>query len=556
VSGSAVACLFCLPESMDSGITSGSIESLFQNVKISTPYKMHHNFLEGEKILDPKPAEESIEQLTKQVAKGGTIAFGGSLIGKVFGFVLNIMLGRVLGPEGFGLYALGMSVMGITQSISSLGLSKGVVRFCATDRGKGEKAAVKGTILAALGVSTISSIVVSAIMFVFAEVIAQGIFNEPGLTLVLKVLALAIPFYVLMGITTSFAVAFRRIAYQQQVQNFFRPLITLLFVGTAFLLGFRLAGAVYGVLVSGLLSACLGLYFLWKLFPEILSAIKPTYKTKRLLIFSLQVLLSGFSYLLLNYTDRLMLGYFGKASDVGIYAAAGNMAMLLTVILSALLPIASPITADLYSKGNSEALSSVFRTVTRWAFTMTLPIFLIFFFSSQGIMSVYGPEFASGAAVLMILSVGQLVNVGTGPVGMLLEMTGKQKITLYMGLILVVVNIILNLWLIPLFGAIGAALATAMSVTAIFTILLFLVYRMYRIQVYDRYFIYPVIAGIMATIISEMVGKATHFILFGSLNIIEVAIIIIVYCIVLFSLGISKDDKVLLFAIKNKILGV
>ncbi len=513
----------------------------------------HYIPLKEKEISVTKPAEESIEQLTKQVAKGGIIAFGGNIIGKVFGFALNIMLGRVLGPGGFGLYALGMSVMGIAQSVSSLGLSTGVVRFCAMDRGEGEKAAVKGTILVALGISTISSIVVSAILFVFAGVIAQRLFNESELTLALKIFAIAIPFYVLMGITTSFALSFRRVAYQQQVQNFFRPLINLLLVGVAFLLGFRLSGAVYGFLFSGVLSACLGFYLLWKLFPEILSDIKPTYKTRRLLLFSLQVFLSGFSYLLLNYTDRLMLGYFGKASDVGIYAAAGNMAMLLTIILSALLPIASPITADLYNKGNLKAMSSMFRTVTRWAFTMTLPIFLIFFFSSQGIMSIYGPGFGSGAVVLMILSVGQLVNVGTGPVGMLLEMTGKQRITLSMGLILVVVNIILNLWLIPLFGATGAALATAISVTAIFAILLFLVYRMYRIRVYDRYFIRPIVAGTIATIISAMFGKITNFTLFGGVNIIEVISIIVLYYIILFALGISKDDKLLLFAIKNKI---
>ncbi len=525
------------------------LRSLYWLRNINIPHKK-------EKItLAPQLVEESIEQLTKQVAKGGIIAFGGNIIGKVFGFVLNIMLGRVLGPGGFGLYALGMSVMGIAQSVSSLGLSRGVVRFCATDRGEGEKAGVKGTILAALGISAISSIVVSTILFVFAGVIAQRLFNESELTLVIKILAIAIPFYVLMGITTSFAIAFRRIAYQQQVQNLFRPLINLILVSAAFLLGFRLSGAVYGVLASGALSACLGFYLLWKLFPEILSAIKPTYKTRRLLHFSLQVLLSGFSYLLLNYTDRLMLGYFGKARDVGVYAAAGNMAMLLTIILTALLPIASPITADLYNKGNLKAMSSMFRTVTRWAFAMTLPIFLIFFFSSKGIMSVYGPEFASGAVVLMILSVGQLVNVGTGPVGMLFEMTGKQRITLFLGLILVILNFLLNLWLIPLFGATGAALATTISVTAIFTILLSLVYRMYKIRVYDRYFIRPIVAGTIAIIISAMLGKITNFTLFGGINIIEVMSIIILYYSVLFTLGISRDDKLLMIAIKNKILG-
>lgn len=502
-----------------------------------------------------EPPKETIEHLTKQVAKGGGIAFIGSIIGKAASFGLHILLGRVLGTGAYGLYALGISVTSIAQTLASLGLSKGVVRFCAISRGEKDTSGVKGTILAALGISTISSIVASILLFVFAEVIAKEIFNKLELTEVFKIFAVALPFYVLMGITTSFAQSFRRIGIQQGVQNIFRPLFNLVLVGLAFLLGFRLAGAVYAFLASGVLSMCLGFYFLWKIFPEITWAIKPAYRTRQLLRFSLQVLLSGFSYLLLNYTDRLMLGYFREASDVGIYAAAGNMATLLTIILAALLPIASPIAADLYNKGNFKALSSMFRTVTRWAFTITLPIFLIFFFSSQGIMLMYGPGFGSGGVVLMILSVSQLVNVGAGPVGMLFEMTGKQRITLCMGFILVIVNIILNFWLIPLFGATGAALATAISVTAIFTILLFLIYRMYGIRVYDRYFIHPIVAGTIAIIVSAMVGRITNFFtLFGSLNIIELVSIIILYCMLLFAFGLSKDDKLLLITIKNKIL--
>lgn len=524
-----------------------------RNVEEPILAEKHYILFKKKELSTSKPVEESIEQLTKQVAKGGIIAFGGNITGKVFGFALNIMLGRVLGPGGFGLYVLGRSVMGIAQSIAALGLSKGVIRFCAVDRGEGKKAGVKGTIIAALAISTISSILVSTILFVSAEVLAQKIFNESELTSVIKIFAMAIPFYVLMAITTSFALAFRRVAYQQQVQNLFLPLANLSLVGLAFLLGFRLSGAVYGFLASGVLSACLGFYLLWKIFPEILSAMKPTYKTKRLLYFSLQVFLSGFSYLLLNYTDRLMLGYFGKASDVGIYAAAGNMAILLTVILSALLPIATPITADLYNKGNLEAMSSMFRTVTRWAFTMTLPIFLIFFFLSKGIMLLYGPEFVSGSVVLMILSLGQLVNVGTGPVGMLLEMTGRQRITLYMGGVLVIVNVILDILLIPLFGAAGAAIATTISVATIFIILLFFVYRIYNIWIYDRYFMRPMIAGAMATIISIMLGRTIKFTLFGSLNIIEITSIIILYCAFLLILGLSRDDRLLLLAIKNKL---
>lgn len=497
---------------------------------------------------------DSIKQLTMQVAKGAGIAFSGSIVGKVATFGLHILLGRVLGPGPYGLYALGTSMTGIAQSIGSLGLGHGVIRFCAMYRGEGDNARAKGTILSALAISLTSSVLVAAIFFAFSGMIAQKFFHEPELTWLLRVFALALPFYVLMAITTSFAQSFRRIDYQQGVQNIFRPLVNLALVGSAFLLGFQLAGAVYGFLLSGVLSAGLGFYFLWKIFPGVVSISNAAYQTAQLLRFSIPMFFIGISYLLLTYIDRIMLGYFKKAGDVGIYNAASTTALQLTIFLGAIIGIFSPIVSDLYNKRKRKELKSLFTTVTKWVFTLTLPFFIVLALFSKDIMLIFGQEFVSGWIVLVLLGFSQLVNVGTGPVGVILQMTGKQDIDFANGIILLFTNIGLNIWLIPIYGISGAGMATAISLILIHTLRLIEVGKILKMTPYDKRYIKPVLAGVLTLFI----GRIFKVYLSPSAQWIWILAVmvslLIVYIGVLFGMGLDHEDKIMLSAFKAKIL--
>ncbi len=514
----------------------------------------------GESVLTEgisgKPGEETIEHLTRQVAKGGGIAFIGSVIGKVATFGLHILLGRVLGPGVYGVYALGTSVTGIAQSVASLGLNEGVIRFSAMYRGVGDNARVKGTILAALAISSISSVVAAAVLFGFSRPIAERFFHETDLVWVLRVFAMALPFYVLMGITTSFAQSFRRIGIQQGIQNIFRPLFNLVLVGLAFLLGFRLAGAVYGFLVSGIVSAVLGFYFLWRIFPEVVRISNAVYQTAQLARFSVPMFLIGISYFLLTYTDRIMLGYFRKASDVGVYNAATVIALQMTIFLGAFISIFSPMVSDLHNRGNRKELESLFTTTTKWILSLTLPLFIILMIFSKSIMLIFGPKFIGGWIVLIILALAQLVNVGTGPVGMFLQMTGRQDIDCMNGIILLLLNIGLNGWLIPIYGTLGAAIATGVSLILVHIARLVQVVMIFKMIPYDARYIKPITAAMTSTLVAIIM--TTNFIDSPSWLVILIAsiILLMVYAAVLYWMGLDHEDKVVLKAIRAKILKV
>jgi len=314
-----------------------------------------------------------------------------------------------------------------------------------------------------------------------------------------------------------------------------------------------LAGAVYGFLFSGIVSAGLGFYFLRKIFPEFTSISRRIYQGCELLRFSIPMLLIGISYFLLTYTDRIMLGYFKKASDIGIYNAASVISSQLTLFLSAFIAIFSPMVSDLYNRGDLKRLEKLFTVVTRWVLTLTFPLFITLAIFSRDVMLIFGPEFGIGWKVVILLGVAQLINVGTGPVGVILQMTGKQDIDFANGIVLLFSNIGLNIWLIPTYGILGAAIATAISLILIHTLRLIEVIKILKMFPYDKHCVKPIIAG-AATLFAGMILKI-NFLTSPHLNLILAGVtsLLIIYFGVLLAIGLDQRDKMVLSAIKAKI---
>ena len=508
---------------------------------------------EGPRIRESETLGEasSVDRLTKQIAKGGGIAFAGQIAGRFFTLLLQILLTRVLGTVSYGLYALGFTVLGITQTISLFGLQNGVVRFGAMYRGEGDRARLKGTLLLALGMSFGLALVVAIALYFLAGVIAKGVFHEPSLASPLRAFAFALPFYTFVTISAFSARAFRRIDYDVAVSQFFRPLATLIAVGGSFLLGFRLMGAVYGFLFSTVIAAGLGLYLLYRLFPDIASGVRARWEPKTLLLYSGTVLLAGMSGLLLKRTDRIMLGILSSAKSVGIYSAAANLAIQAALFLTSFNAIFSPIISDLFHRGRMRELEALFKTTTKWIFTLTLPVVLILVLFARPIMRVFGPGFSSGATVLITLAIAQVVNASVGSVGFVLTMTGRHKIALINSLALGGLNVLLNLLLIPPYGVLGAAIATGISIALINVTKLIEVYWLYKLHPYKASYWKPMVAGAVAVAFCFGLRKFVEFT--GWLQVGEVVLFGAVYGAAILILGLEVEDRIIVGAIKRRL---
>ena len=135
----------------------------------------------------------------REVVKGAASAFIWRVVGAGAQFVCNMLLARMLGAEGFGLYALAMTVTAFTTVIGSAGFDQTLVRLHPPMPTVGEwrnkDALCKGFV-----VTLVVSLCAALVLFLAADLIAQQIFNNASLTSVIRLMALSVPPWSLMNL--------------------------------------------------------------------------------------------------------------------------------------------------------------------------------------------------------------------------------------------------------------------------------------------------------------------------------------------------------------------
>jgi O-antigen/teichoic acid export membrane protein len=171
--------------------------------------------------------------------------------------------------------------------------------------------------------------------------------------------------------------------------------------------------------------------------------------------------------LAMGWTATIVLGIWATSADVGIFNAASRTVLLGGLVLMAVNSIAAPKFAALHREGDMKALNSMARSSAILMLAIASPLLLAFTLAPGPVMRLFGPEFVAGAPLLVILALGQFVNVATGSVGYLLMMTGHEKLMRNSVAIAAALNLVLNLVLVPIAGTLGAAIATAISLATL-----------------------------------------------------------------------------------------
>jgi len=199
---------------------------------------------------------------------------------------------------------------------------------------------------------------------------------------------------------------------------------------------------------------------------------------KTILSISIPVFISNSLVLFMGWTDKILLGVFTAESNVGIYNVAFKLAALTSIPLLAFNSIAAPKFAQFYGNNDIKSLAKLSQQLTKLIFWITLPAFLLFFIYPSFFLNIFGEEFRIGKNALIMMLTGQFVNTISGPVLYILNMTGKQKIFRNVMFIIAVLNVTLNVILIPKYSINGAAFSTMVCVILL-NILLFMAVRYY-----------------------------------------------------------------------------
>lgn len=398
---------------------------------------------------------------TREILTGTSAAFVLRLFVAALHFAMTVALTRLLGASGAGVFFLGLSVVMVGSVVSRLGFDDVVVKLVAGARTTEDWSTVNAVVHFTMWVSLVLSAISAVVLSLFSASIANGFLDSPSLTQYLPLFSLGIGSFAAMFLISEALRGLKKIASSIFVVGAIYPLIMLaLMYPTEHMFG--LSGLVVSFVIGTSAATVFGYWSLRRSVPTV----------ERSKIDRAGILKSGLSLwfmMLVNraiipWTPIIFLGAFATSAEVGIYAAATRVVVLVSFVLVALNTVLAPKFSELHHSGRENEIRPLAVRVTIYLFVATIPIFLLVFFESGMIMRIFGQQFSTdGATILSVLAIGQFSFIFGGAPSQILMMTGKERV---LGRLSVVIGalLIIAMWiLIPKYGALGAAISNMIS---------------------------------------------------------------------------------------------
>lgn len=400
-----------------------------------------------------------------EIFRGASVAFALRGVGAGLAFAFNVVVARLLGPEGAGLYFLALSVTMIGSVVARLGLDNSVLRFVSAGVALQDWGRVRGAFRLAMGGALLASGVLALGCILFAAPIATRLFDAPQLAGPLRYAGAAIVSFSMMSLLSESLKGLKNIAASMLVAGALYPLFGLVLIWPAVrLMGPQGASAAY--LGATGLAALVG-WGLWRRqlagheaparfsLAELWASCRPLW------------LMSIVTRAILPWAPVFLLGLWADGNEAGIFGAATRVALLVSFFLVSVNTILAPKLSELFVQGDIATLRRLASRMTLGLCLLTSPLFALLIFQGSAVMQLFGPEFAQGGGVLAILAIGQAVTVLSGAAGQILMMTGQERTMGNLSLLACVALLVISWVLIPAYGMLGAAIANAVCMAIV-----------------------------------------------------------------------------------------
>ena len=487
------------------------------------------------------------------VASGASTSLAGRITGRVLQALGQVFIARLLGPDLFGLYALALTAVGLAALVGPLGLDRAVIRFARSDA-NGTRTLGRKFFLRASAVAGLIGLALAATVAAAAPALAQGMFHDARVAWVLLWIAPAFALVAGLRVATAATRVTLRMSFTVLAEDLVVPAVSLVLAVLLMAFGLGLRGVLAAATVAHLVALILAIGFVWKLFPATEGA-PEKYRWLDILAFSIPASVAGAAYGLITLVDRIAVGAFGEAVGLGVYQAAAQVSIWFALVMATFATVLAPLISRLHEAGEVSRLEETYRVATKWGTYLCVPILLLALLAPGRVMQVlFGQDYTAGWPVLLVLAVGQFVNVATGAVGPMLIMTGRPRRWAFYNLAALAIAVVLNLLLVPRLGALGGALSTTVAMVFLFGSGLFKVRRDLGIWPYDRRFLKGAAAAVMAASLIILV-EHTAWEPAWLVLVIEAALGVGVFTFVLWRLGLDEEDRTMLRSVLHSVTG-
>jgi O-antigen/teichoic acid export membrane protein len=411
--------------------------------------------------------------LTKRLA--GTV-FIIRVVSAMLAYLSQILLARWMGGSDYGVYVYVWTWVLLLGSMMDFGISVSAQKLIPEYRTRGNDALLRGFLSGSRWMTFTVSSIVSLLLAGIVKLSSPWI--ETGAVVPLYIGCLTLPAFVVANTQDGIARSHDWMRLGLMPQFVVRQSLIIGFTAGAFALGFHL-GAIAAMLASAaaVWIAMIGqMIVMNRRLRDTVEAGPKAYDFRGWLAVSLPILMVEGFYLLLSYTDVLLLQQFRSSEEVGVYFAVVKTLALVSFIHYAMSATTAHRFAEYHATGDRARLSAYVAHAIKWTFWPSVAATALLLAFGKPLLWLFGPQFVAGYDIMFIAAIGLVVRSAIGPVERLLNMLGHQHACAMAYASAFVMNVVLCVLLIPRFGGHGAAAATSLALV-FETVLLFWIVR-------------------------------------------------------------------------------
>lgn len=403
---------------------------------------------------------------TKFAIKGATTVLVISILAVFLGYLVRVILARILTVEDFGLFYAVFSFLGLLGVFKSIGQDQAIVKFIPEFLHKKRNDLVKSSILYTTATILITNIVVITAIYLLSGYLSVNFFHSPNADVVLKLMAIAFLIDSFVLSLKSIFQGFQKMGYYGSI-DLVRMVLILAIILTGLKLNYGIMLPVYAYILTPLVLLPVFSFVLVKrVFPEFIRSkfIFHMETLKKLFKYGFYVITTNTGLIILGYTDTIVLTYFSGLKSVALYSIAFPTANALSYFPKAIVGILVPLTAELWVKGRKEMIGAGIELLYKYSIMVIVPaVFFILSLTDMIVIILFGENYIPAGNALKILSIGMIFTVLYAINSAFFSGVGKPEINSRIVYTAAVFNLIFNLILVPSLGIIGASITTTAS---------------------------------------------------------------------------------------------
>jgi O-antigen/teichoic acid export membrane protein len=399
----------------------------------------------------------SIAQDARELRRGVLVTY----VGYLFKLAMPLLLAlatRAYGVQRWGLFLTAQAAVLIAARVCLLGLDKGILWSVAA---RGPEVALVGVRPALLRVALTAGLGCAALsLWPSLGLVRIGAEEAAAL----RITAIALPPYALSELLLHAAMGRRRMELQVAIRETISPLAQVVVALLLFRLGLAEIGLACAFVVAQLLSLTLAWLGFVRLFARTPWPIGESFAlAPGLFRYAGPLWVAEMANTLALRLDTLVLASLTDPVTVGVWGIVGQFANALRQIRRAYDPIVTALSARIAVQHETARLSATFSYAAQMVSLAQLPLFVLLLVFADLLLPLYGAAFAVGTTPLIVLAGFFLLSGGTGLAGLVVSGYGRSVLTLANVLASVLLQLALLLWLVPLHGLLGAAIAVGLS---------------------------------------------------------------------------------------------